>query len=39
MTWLDGAKYEGDFVNGNMHGKGTKTWLDGRKYSNTSFHL
>ena len=31
-TWLDGRKYEGEWVDNNMHGKGIYTWKDGRKY-------
>ena len=31
-TWLDGRRYEGDWLDNNMHGKGIYTWKDGRKY-------
>jgi hypothetical protein len=31
-TWSDGRKYEGEWKNNKMHGKGTFTWSDGRKY-------
>ena len=31
-TWLDGRRYEGEWVDNNMHGKGIYTWKDGRKY-------
>jgi len=32
MTWTDGSKYEGQFVNGKMEGKGIKTWPNGNTY-------
>lgn len=32
MTWPDGTKYEGEFVNGKMTGQGVKTWPNGNKY-------
>ena len=31
-TPWSGAKYDGDYVDGKMHGKGVMTWPDGRKY-------
>ena len=31
-TWTNGAKYEGDFVNGIKTGKGIYTWVDRNKY-------
>jgi hypothetical protein len=31
-TWEDGRKYEGEWQNNNMHGKGKYTWADGRFY-------
>jgi len=31
-TWADGRKYEGEWRNNKMHGKGTFVWADGRKY-------
>ena len=32
MTWSDGRVYEGEWKDGNMHGKGKMTWSDGRVY-------
>lgn len=32
VAFANGNKYEGDWVNGKLHGKGTYTWADGRKY-------
>ena len=32
LLWLAGGNYEGDFVNGKMHGTGTRTYPDGRTY-------
>lgn len=29
-TWSDGRKYEGEWLNNNMHGNGKYTWQDGR---------
>ena len=29
----DGSRYEGDFLNGEMTGKGRRTWEDGTEYS------
>src|SRR2546423_1867990 len=31
----DGRKYDGEWVNNTMHGKGVLTWKDGRKYDGT----
>ena len=31
-TYRDGGKYDGDFVDGKMHGNGVFTWPDGEKY-------
>jgi hypothetical protein len=30
--WSDGRKYDGEWLDNNMHGKGLYTWKDGRKY-------
>lgn len=30
--WADGRKYEGEWLNGKMHGKGKFTWADGKSY-------
>ncbi len=32
-TWPDGAKYEGDYVEGKKQGRGTFKWADGSCYS------
>ena len=32
MTYSDGAKYEGEWKDGNRHGQGTHTWSDGSSY-------
>lgn len=32
MVWPDNTKYEGEFVNGKMEGKGVKTWPNGNRY-------
>ena len=32
LLWWAGGKYDGDFVNGKMHGTGTRTYPDGRTY-------
>ena len=29
---LDGRKYEGQWMNNKMHGKGNFSWADGKKY-------
>ena len=29
---LDGRKYEGQWLNNKMHGKGTFSWVDGKIY-------
>lgn len=29
---MDGRRYEGEWLDNNMHGKGIYTWKDGRKY-------
>ena len=31
--WSDLRKYDGTWVNNQMHGKGTFSWSDGRMYS------
>ena len=31
-TWPDGTKYDGEWKDGNKHGKGIFTWPDGEKY-------
>lgn len=31
-VWPDGARYEGEFSDGNKHGNGTFTWVDGSMY-------
>ena len=32
FTWPDGGKYEGDWLKGKMHGKGTYVESDGSRY-------
>ncbi|KAM7011941.1 ankyrin repeat and MYND domain-containing protein 1 [Tautogolabrus adspersus] len=32
QEWLDGSRYEGEFVNGLKHGKGRYTWFNGEYY-------
>jgi hypothetical protein len=32
LTWKDGKKYEGYFVNDKREGQGKFTWKDGRIY-------
>jgi hypothetical protein len=32
LTWRDGKKYEGQFLNDKREGNGTFIWADGRKY-------
>jgi len=32
-TWEDGSKYEGNYVEGRKHGKGTYTWNDGSVFT------
>ncbi|XP_065811686.1 ankyrin repeat and MYND domain-containing protein 1 [Labrus bergylta] len=32
QEWLDGSRYEGEFVNGLKHGKGRYTWVNGEFY-------
>lgn len=32
MEWPDGTKYTGQFKEGKMEGKGTKTWPNGNRY-------
>ncbi|XP_074524547.1 ankyrin repeat and MYND domain-containing protein 1 [Halichoeres trimaculatus] len=32
QEWLDGSRYEGEFVNGLKHGKGRYTWRNGESY-------
>jgi hypothetical protein len=33
LLMKDGSRYEGDFQNGEMTGKGRRTWEDGTEYS------
>jgi len=32
FTWVDGRKYEGDYLDDKKHGYGKFTWPDGRVY-------
>ena len=32
LTWRDGKRYEGQFVNDKREGHGVFVWADGRKY-------
>jgi len=32
-TWLNGDKYDGDWVNGKRSGKGRFTWANGGNYT------
>lgn len=32
LTWKDGRKYEGQFINDKRHGLGIFKWVDGRIY-------
>ena len=32
MTWTNGDKYDGEFLNNQMHGYGVYDWADGRRY-------
>jgi len=32
LTWKDGKKYHGNFINDKREGQGTFIWADGRKY-------
>jgi hypothetical protein len=32
LTWKDGKKYKGNFVNDKREGHGEFVWADGRKY-------
>jgi hypothetical protein len=32
MIWPDQSRFEGDFKNGKMEGKGTKLFANGNKY-------
>lgn len=32
LIWIDGKKYNGEFVNDKREGKGTFSWTDGRQY-------
>ena len=34
-TWLDGSKYEGDWVENKQHGKGIHTFKSGNKFAST----
>ena len=31
-TWVNGSRYEGNYLNGCKNGKGVYTWSDGSKY-------
>lgn len=31
-TWIDGAKYEGNYYEGSKHGKGKFSWADGATF-------
>jgi hypothetical protein len=31
--WADGRKYDGEWLNNNMHGNGSYSWKDGREYA------
>ena len=33
LTWPDGIKYVGEFVNDNREGRGVQTWPNGSKYA------
>jgi hypothetical protein len=37
-NWSDGRRYEGEWLDNNMHGKGVYTWKDGRKYEGEYFN-
>ena len=32
MTWTDGTRYQGQFINGKMDGRGLKTWPNGNTF-------
>ena len=32
LTWSDGRRYEGEFLEDEMSGEGKYTWPDGREY-------
>jgi len=32
LEFVDGKKYDGDFIEDNKHGKGVFEWPDGKKY-------
>ena len=32
MTWADGAYYDGNFIEGKFHGKGTYRYADGTSF-------
>ena len=32
MTWANGDRYEGQWLDGNRHGKGTYVWSSGGRY-------
>ena len=32
MTWPDGRRYEGQFIDNELNGKGIMTWSDGQRY-------
>jgi len=33
MLWPDNRRYEGEFINGKMEGKGVMTWPNGNRYN------
>ena len=37
LTWPDGSRYDGPFVNGAPHGQGVKVWANGDRYEGSNF--
>uniref|UniRef100_A0A3B5A357 MYND-type domain-containing protein n=1 Tax=Stegastes partitus TaxID=144197 RepID=A0A3B5A357_9TELE len=37
QEWLDGSRYEGEFVNGLKHGRGRYTWINGESYEGSFY--